>query len=166
MLARESESCRQLMTAPGMLYVALKRRYSPNSHNNGRLFLSQRVAAKELNSKHTQIARWYRELQHYGFIVMQTSGCLGAEGHGKAPHWRLTELGYMHDQPTCDFAKWDGRAFKDEIKPRPKKRAALAIVVPLQNSEPRARKAAHPCARKRARLKRKPCQNWAHKGTR
>ena len=123
-----------------MLYVALKRRYSINLHNNGRLLLSHLAAAKELNSKHTQIARRYRELQHYGFIVMQTAGCLGADGHGKAPHWRLTEHGYMHDPPTCDFTRWDGRAFKDKVKPRPrtKKRPALALVVPLENSGPRA----------------------------
>jgi hypothetical protein len=58
-----------------------------------------------------------------------------------APHWRLTELGYMRDPPTRDFAKWDGRAFKDKIKPRAKKRPALAIVVPykIQNPVPEKR---------------------------
>jgi hypothetical protein len=94
------------------LYVALKRRYSPNSHNNGRLFLSQRDAAEEVGSHHNEIARWYRELQHYGFIVMQTAGCLGVEGKGQAPRWRLTELGYMRDPPTRDFERWDGKRFK------------------------------------------------------
>jgi hypothetical protein len=129
-----------------MLYVSLRRRYSHRIHNNGRLFVSQRVAAKELNSHHNQIARWYRELQHFGFIVQQTGGCLGADGHGKAPHWRLTEIGYMRDPPTRDFTKWDGRAFKNKITPRqrPQKRPPLAIVVPLGNSEPRAGKPAHP----------------------
>jgi hypothetical protein len=39
-----------------MLYVALKRRYSPNFHNNGKIFLSQRMAATELHSHHNQIA--------------------------------------------------------------------------------------------------------------
>jgi hypothetical protein len=129
-----------------VLYVALKRRYSHNSHNNGRVFLSQRDAAKELNSNHTQIARWYRELVHYGFIVQQTGGCLGADGLGKAPHWRLTEIGYMRDPPTRDFTKWDGRPFKNKVKPRqrPQKRPPLAIVVPYGNPEARAGKQAHP----------------------
>jgi hypothetical protein len=145
----DTSAWRAMSHGAKVLYIALRRRYSPNNHNNGRIFLPQRAAAKELNSKHTQIARWFRELQHYGFIVMQTAGCLGADGHGKAPHWRLTELGYMRDPPTRDFAKWDGRAFKDKIKPRPKKRPALAIVVPLQNSEPRARKAARGVPEKR-----------------
>jgi hypothetical protein len=45
--------------------------------------------------RHNEIARWFRELQFYGFIVMTKGGSLGVEGKGKAPHWRLTELGYM-----------------------------------------------------------------------
>jgi hypothetical protein len=106
-----------------MLYVQLKRRYSFNSHNNGRLFLSQRLAAKELNSHHTQVARWFRELQHYGFIVMQMPGFLGVEGKGQAPRWRLTELGYMNEPPTRDYARWDGKPFVDKIKPRAGKAA-------------------------------------------
>jgi hypothetical protein len=51
------------------LYVALKARYNQNNHNNGRLFISQRNASKEVGSASDQIARWFRELQHFGFIV-------------------------------------------------------------------------------------------------
>jgi hypothetical protein len=51
------------------LYVALKRRYSSNRKNNGRIYLSIRAARKELGSGSSQIIRWFRELQHYGFIV-------------------------------------------------------------------------------------------------
>jgi hypothetical protein len=98
------------------LYVALKRRYSVNIHNNGRLFLSQRAAEAEIGSHHNEIARWYRELQHYGFIVLTVAGALGVEGKGQAPRWRLTELGYMRDPPTRDFERWDGTRFK--AKPR------------------------------------------------
>jgi hypothetical protein len=96
------------------LYVALRRRYSPALHNNGRIYLSQRKAKVELRSGHNQIARWFRELQHYGFIVMTTAGCLGVEGRGKAPHWRLTELGYMRDPPTREFARWNSERFTDQ----------------------------------------------------
>ena len=60
--------------------------------SNGRIFLSQRDAAKQLGTHHTQIARWFRELQHFGFLVMTKGGSLGVDGKGKAPHWRLTEL--------------------------------------------------------------------------
>jgi hypothetical protein len=88
------------------LYVALRRRFGTQWHNNGRIFLSQRVAAKEIGSHHNEIARWFRELQHYGFIVMTTPGHLGVEGRGKAPRWRLTELGCMREVPTRDFVRW------------------------------------------------------------
>jgi hypothetical protein len=97
-----------------MLYVSLKRRYSYNNHNNGRLYLSQRQAVRELRSHHNEIARWFRELQHFGFIVMTTPGSLGLDGHGNAPHWRLTELGYQRDPPTQDYLRWDGSPFKDQ----------------------------------------------------
>jgi hypothetical protein len=88
------------------LYVALRQRYFQHVHNNGRIYLSQRVAAEEIGSHHNEIARWFRELQFYGFIVMTRGGSLGVEGRDRAPHWRLTELGYMNDLPTRDFERW------------------------------------------------------------
>ena len=45
--------------------------------------------------------------------------CLGIDGKGKAPHWRLTELGYMRDLPTKDFLRWDGTRFKPLVTPPP-----------------------------------------------
>jgi len=96
-----------------MLYVALKRRYNRNNHNNGRLFISQRDASAEMGTHHNQVARWFRELQHFGFIVQTSAGALGVDGKGKAPHWRLTELDYMTDLATRDFDRWNGEPFKD-----------------------------------------------------
>jgi hypothetical protein len=52
---------------------------------------------------------------------MTSPGCLGVDGNGIAPHWRLTECGYMNDPPTHDFLKWDGTAFKNTVQPRRKK---------------------------------------------
>jgi hypothetical protein len=97
----------------------LKAHYSSTLHNNGRLFISQRNSAREIGSSFNQIARWFRELQHFGFIVQTRGGCLGIEGIGKAPHWRLTECGYMKDPPTRDM-RWDGTPFKNKICPRRK----------------------------------------------
>jgi hypothetical protein len=94
------------------LFIALKRRWSSNYHNNGKIFLSQRDASKEIGSSTEEITEWFRELQHYGFIVMTTPGHLGVEGHGKAPHWRLTDTGRKNEYPTRDFLKWDGTKFK------------------------------------------------------
>ena len=102
------------------LYTALKARYSSNLHNNGRIFISQRNAMREVGSWSDEIARWFRELQHYGFIVQTSGGCLGVDGKGKAPHWRLTELeapggrnGDTWMLPTKDYLKWNGTKFRD-----------------------------------------------------
>jgi hypothetical protein len=114
---------RALSHGAQMLYVALKRRFSSNFHNNGKLFLSQRMASAELRSHHNQVARWYRELQHYGFIVLSKPAYLGVEGKGQAPRWRLTELGYMRDPPTRDYGRWDGTPFVDQKKSRARKNA-------------------------------------------
>jgi hypothetical protein len=110
------------------LYVSLKRKYSPNTHNNGRIFLSERDAQKELRSNRDQIRRWFQELQHYGFIVMVKQGSLGVHGKGKAPHWRLPELGMRQgtdlEFPTRDFERWDGIKFKSKKPARAKRRIA------------------------------------------
>jgi hypothetical protein len=83
------------------LYMHLKRRWSFKQRNNGRIFLSLRDAERELygdahrnnssGAHRDSISRWFRELQHYGFIVMTEAGSLGVDGKGKAPHWLLTE---------------------------------------------------------------------------
>src|SRR3974390_110522 len=101
----DSPAWRAMSHGAQILYVALKRRYNYENHNNGKIYLSQRNAAKELNSHHNEIARWFRELQHYGFIVMTTPGYLGLEGKGKGPTWRLTELGYMKELPTRNLMR-------------------------------------------------------------
>jgi hypothetical protein len=43
------------------LFIALKRRYSSNYHNNGKIFLSQRDASKKIGSGTEEITRWFRE---------------------------------------------------------------------------------------------------------
>jgi hypothetical protein len=125
-----------MSTGARCLYIALKRRYIPNSRNNGRIYLSQREARKQIGSSPNEIARWFRELQHYGFIIMMEGGSLGVDGKGKAPRWRLTEVAYMrgssskgmNDMPTMDFLKWNGKLFSkhqtggDHLKPKTESR--------------------------------------------
>jgi hypothetical protein len=119
------------------LYVHLKRRWSFKQRNNGRLFLSQRNAQEEMGlGKRDSISRWFRELQHYGFIVQTEAGCLGLDGKGRAPHWRLTELeapggrnGSTLMLPTKDFLKWNGTKFRDD-------RGAVRRVHEKQNPGP------------------------------
>ena len=111
------------------LYVSLKLRYSSNFHNNGRIYLSRRAAMKELGegrANRTQVARWFRELQFYGFIVLTRPGRLGSDGKGTAPHWRLTECGYLKDPPTRDFMRWNGVRFEESKQLRPSLSRLLA----------------------------------------
>jgi hypothetical protein len=100
------------------LYVALKRRVPPQ-RNTG--YLSYRNAAKELGyTSQRKIGEWFKELEHYGFIVLHRHGCLGVEGRGKAPQWRLTELGvaFTDERPTRDFLRWDGVLFEPKRSQR------------------------------------------------
>jgi hypothetical protein len=102
-----------------LLYIALKARYGIDLKNNGRIYLSVRTGAKETGLDKDTISRAFHENVHYGFIRMTVPGCLGLEGRGKAPHWRLTELGYMTDPPTRDFMRWDGTIFEGPKKQKP-----------------------------------------------
>jgi hypothetical protein len=152
----DSPAWRVMSHGARSLCVALKRRCPPNRHNNGRIRLSQREAQKQLGAGFTQITRWYRELQYYGFIVMTEPGCLGIEGKGKAPQWRLTEVAYMRgtsskgmeDMPTMDFLKWDGVRFSkhhpggDHLQPKPKHGAPenRSTTDPKEKTESRSRK--------------------------
>ena len=101
---------RAMSAGARLLYIALKARYSVKKHNNGWLFLSVRDAANELGSSAEQIVRWFRELQHFGFIVKMTDGKRGERG--LCPHWRLTELGYQKEPPSRDFLRWNGAPFR------------------------------------------------------
>jgi hypothetical protein len=99
------------------LYVALRGRVANDCRNNGRIFLPTRAACMETGSSNEQVVRWFRELQHYGFIVQMVAGHLGVDGQGRAPHWRLTELGTRNgegglDMPTRDFLRWNGSKFR------------------------------------------------------
>lgn len=143
----DSQAWRAMSHGARSLYVALKRRYSPNNHNNGRMFISQRTAAQELGSHHNEIARWFRELQHFGFIVLASPGCLGLDGRGKAPHWRLTELGCMKDAPTRNFLCWDETKFKDR---KTESRAGKGARGVREKAHTTVREKAHTQTRKRA----------------
>jgi len=101
------------------LYIALKCRYNRYSHNNGRLYLSQRQAEKEIGSHTDQVTRWFGELEHYGFIAKTAPGCLWVDGKGQAPRWLLTELGYMKEPPTKDLLRWNGVRFDKPKKQNP-----------------------------------------------
>jgi hypothetical protein len=88
----KSAAWRAMSSYARMVYIALKSRYSHKAHNNGRIYISTRDGMELTGFDKKTVGRALRELQHYGFIVMTEAGCLGVEGRGKAPHWRLTTL--------------------------------------------------------------------------
>jgi hypothetical protein len=124
------------------LYISLKRRV-PKGRN--RAFLSYRDAKQELQCSHSSIRKWFKELEHYGFIVLAQHGCLGVEGKGQAPHWRLTEMGAtskassegIFEPPTNDFLRWDGILFEWNGKADLRFRH-------LQKTKPRYSRGEHP----------------------
>ena len=91
--------------------------------NNGHVYLSQRDAGEELGrGSRNDIANWYRELVHYGFIVQTEAASLGVDGRGKATHWRITDLPTRKgnnelEAPTKEFLRWDGEVFEPHVAP-------------------------------------------------
>ena len=57
-------------------YVSLRRRV-PNGRN--RAYLSYRQARLEIKSSQRKIGEWFRELEHYGFIVLAQHVSLGVD---------------------------------------------------------------------------------------
>jgi hypothetical protein len=114
----KTQAWRSLSHGARSLYMALKCRYNSKLQNG--VYLSTRDAVKELslNQYRTNVLRWFRELQYYGFIVMVSPAHHGVNGHGKAPHWRLTEEGYLGKEPTRDFLRWDGTLFQEQKSPK------------------------------------------------
>jgi hypothetical protein len=111
----ESPAWREMSHGAKALYVVLKTHCSPRERNNGKVVLPIRRAAQELGrSAHEDVVRWFRELQHFGFIVLK-----GEDKERRCCQWRLTELGYMREQPTREFARWDGTPFAKKTEPSP-----------------------------------------------
>ena len=111
---------RELSFGARALFTALRARCF---RNNGRVYLSHRDAGEEMgHGSRNQIANWYRELAHYGFIVQTEAASLGVDGKGKATHWRITDLPARKgnnelEPPTKDFLQWDGVVFEPHVAP-------------------------------------------------
>jgi hypothetical protein len=102
--------------SPGarLLYISLKRFLNEKIGNNGKIYLSYRDACKALGTRSLRsVARWFAELEFYGFIVKTTGSYLGVDGKGLAPHYRLTECFCDGKAATRDYERWDGTLFVD-----------------------------------------------------
>jgi hypothetical protein len=72
------------------LFLALKKRL-PGGNKS---YISTREAARELKSSRQKVREWFAELEHYGFIAMDTPHCLGIDGvEGNA----LEDCRHRHD---------------------------------------------------------------------
>ena len=100
----DTPAWRSLKPAPRALYLEIKRQY--RGHNNGRVLLSYRNAAKQLNSSYNSVGGWFKELEKRGFIVCMQKHHLGPSGVGQTSHWRLTEHDYDGHKPTNDYVNW------------------------------------------------------------
>jgi hypothetical protein len=107
--------------------------------SNGRVYLSARDAGEELGHKsRNDVANWFRELQHYGFIVQTKGASLGVDGKGKSPHWRITDLPTRNadgglDPGTRDFLRWDGVLFERHVRPSRRWNARKEAALKKQN---------------------------------
>lgn len=149
MLFREtskSPAYRQLSFGARALFIAL---CGHCFENNGHVYLSQRDAGEELGHKRfNDIANWFRELVHYGFIVQTEARSLGVDGKGKAPHWRITDRPTKNasgqlDTATRDFLHWDGTVFEPHVRPSRRWDSGKATALKKQNPPRHVRSA--PC---------------------
>jgi hypothetical protein len=123
--------------SPGarLLYISLKRFLNEKIDNNGKIYLSYRDACKALGTASMQsIRRWFAELEFYGFIVKTTEGCLGVDGMGISPHYRLTECFCDGHAATRDYERWDGALFAPQRWIREKQNPAPVVGAPRTRS--------------------------------
>jgi hypothetical protein len=111
-LTKKQPAWLALSTGARMVYLELMANYNTRMENH--VYLAARKGAELMGCDKKSIPRWLKELQHYGFIVMVEPGCLGVEGHGHAPTWRLTEMPYAGAAPTWEFMNWDGVLFESK----------------------------------------------------
>ena len=80
-----SSAWKQLSFGARSLYVVLRSFLRVDNLNNGKVFRSYRDAAADLGTNSSRsVQRWFRELEHYGFI--------GAAPGGNDLRWALSPL--------------------------------------------------------------------------
>ena len=149
---RATRAWKALSYGARCLYIELKGFYSHKHQNN--VFVSVRDAMTALGRASTHCQYFFHELEHYGFIVKMTEGCLGPDGVGVAPHWRLTELCNVNHPgpPTRDYMEWNGVRF------RPPRKTESRAVLPHRV----CRSTAHTGNEKEPVLAREVCRSTAH----
>ena len=112
----QSPAWKQMSMGARILYIALIKNLSFTADNNGKIFLATRKAANELGASQRIVCVWFRELEHFGFIVKTDPG-----NAMRAARWRITDVGWgkldgKAIEPTKDYLKWDGELFDRQPK--------------------------------------------------
>jgi hypothetical protein len=85
--------------------------YNYNTKLMNAVWLSARDGAKKLHVSKGSVAKAFRELEHYGFIVKVQGAYLGVSGIGTSAHYRLTAQRYGEVGATRDYEKWNGDVY-------------------------------------------------------
>ena len=101
----DSPAFQSLKPGPRAIYIELKRQF--NGHNNGEIFLSQRIAGNAANIGRDTVGKYLTELVAKGFIVKTMGHHLGPAGVGQAAKWALTELPLNGAPATKEFMAWE-----------------------------------------------------------
>lgn len=101
---QEQAAWATMKPGPRALYIELKRRYRGGP--KAEVKLSQRDAAKALNTDRGAVANYFKTLIERGFIALTLGHHLGAFGKGVPATFRLTELPHEGAVATKDFTKW------------------------------------------------------------
>jgi hypothetical protein len=107
----EASAWRAMAPGARLLWIELRGWLRSDWSNNGRLFRSDRDAAKAIGIDKSTVVRKYAENEHFGFLRKTSGGFLGLDGHGIAANYRFTDLPYDTHPATRDYAKWDGSPF-------------------------------------------------------
>jgi hypothetical protein len=111
----DSPAWKYLSMGARLLYIALLRQLIFRRGNNGHIYLSNRTAMAEIGTNSFwSITKWFRELQHYGFIEQTEPAMRGS--NGRAARWRLTDVafGELDGKPvmaTKNYLRWSGELF-------------------------------------------------------
>lgn len=90
--------------------------YRHNGYNNGRIGLSIREAAQACNVNKDTLAKYYRELQDYGFLKATKRGGFNMKdpAASRATEWRLTWIDADGVKATKEFKNWEPAAAAEE----------------------------------------------------
>ena len=100
----DCEAWASLKPQVAMVYLTLLWRF--NGHNNGKIGLSCRDAAKECHIGKEKASAAFKELEAKGFIKCHYKGSFSQKQRNRASEWELTAQPMGEKPATKDFMRW------------------------------------------------------------